>query len=73
MHTLWLSDATGTHQVQVSSPNTWHGETDCVVGPFSSHETAQTYVTFMQLADYDRVLEVFVKGDAWYVAVTALV
>jgi hypothetical protein len=72
MQTLWLSDASGTHQVQVSSPNTWHGETDCVVGPFSSEKAAQGYVTAVQLSDYDRVLDVFVRGNAWYVSVAPL-
>jgi hypothetical protein len=72
MHTLWLHDASGPHPVTVSPPSQWHGETDCVIGPFSSSETAQTYVTMSHYSEYDRVLEVFVKGNAWYVSVRGL-
>lgn len=73
MQTLWVEDASGRHRANVSSPNLWRGETDCVVGPFSSLEVAQTYLAMVQFCEFDCVLErVFAKGDGWYVTVEAL-
>ena len=54
-------------------PATWQGETNCAVGPFSSHAVAEYFagnvVDFGQLETVAR--RVFVKRDAWYVEVRA--
>ena len=53
-------------------PNRWQGESDCLVGPFSSHTVATYFannvVDFGQFETISR--RVFVKGDAYYVEVT---
>jgi hypothetical protein len=68
-----IDDASGIHAMSVSSPNLWHGEIGCVVGPFSSLDVAQTYLSMVQFCEFDCVLEqVFAKDDAWYVTVEAL-
>lgn len=73
MQTLWLKDASGNFPVAVCSPNHWHGETNCAVGPFSSFAIAQTYVEMVRFCELDSVMEsIFVKGDSWYVKVQTL-
>ena len=53
-------------------PNRWQGESDCLVGPFSSHTVATYFannvVDFGQFETLSR--RVFAKGDAYYVEVT---
>jgi hypothetical protein len=73
MQRLWVEDSSGNHAIKVTSPNCWHGETNCAVGPFSSFAIAQTYVEMVRFCELDSVMEsIFVKGDSWYVTVEAL-
>jgi hypothetical protein len=53
-------------------PNRWSGERACLVGPFSSKETAKTFaeiyaISFVDLTDEPLV----VRRDSWYVTVAA--
>ncbi len=56
------------------SPNAWEGDTNCVVGPFSSKEVAEYFaghvIDFGQLESMEHTL--FVKGDSWFLEIQAL-
>lgn len=59
---------------QPVSPNRWQGETDCLVGPFSSRQVAEHFIRpTVDFGHYHiRVTRVFAKGDAWYVEIDKL-
>lgn len=52
-------------------PNTWQGQTDCIVGPFSSQEVATYFSTWVvDGSDYPAsTRKIFARGDSWYVAI----
>lgn len=55
---------------EVLSPAKWHSESNCLVGPFSDKHVAQV---FIENAAFDAeaivIDDVFVKGNAWFIAV----
>lgn len=53
------------------SPNRWKGETDCIVGPFSSRSLANGFANVTtDFGQYDGVrFDVFAKRESWYVEV----
>jgi hypothetical protein len=59
------------YSVQTIVPNRWQGEYDCLVGPFSSRNVAEYFVSavvdFGAYESFNR--RVFAKGDSWYVEV----
>lgn len=59
---------------QPISPNRWHGEVDCVIGPFSSKEIAEYFAghaaDFGQFGNIEEI--VFAKRDEWYIEARAL-
>ena len=59
------------YEETVIVPNRWQGETDCVVGPFSSKTVAEYFannvVDFGHYEGFSQ--EVIVKRDAYYVEV----
>jgi hypothetical protein len=59
--------------LQAIVPNRWQGEYDCLVGPFSSRNVAEYFVSavvdFGAYESFNR--RVFAKGDSWYVEVQA--
>jgi len=52
-------------------PNTWQGETNCFVGPFSSKEVATYFSTWVvNNSTYPASTKrIFARGDSWYVAI----
>lgn len=52
-------------------PNRWQGESNCLVGPFSSRTVAEYFanavVDFGQYETCSR--RIFAKGDSWFVEV----
>lgn len=67
MTVLWLNDEQGSYPVEPKLPNTWQGEPNCVVGPFSSKTVAQTFVALSCDQVLLRTERIFAKRDAWYV------
>jgi hypothetical protein len=71
-HVIWQKTKTGCHEVIVTLPTHWQGESNFVVGPFSSRDVADyfanTLVDFGQLENF--FMRTFASGDAWYVEVT---
>lgn len=55
-------------------PAHWQGEVDCVVGPFPSRRSAQSFVTFEVAFDPAAAVvdDIFARGDAWYVELSTL-
>jgi len=55
------------------SPNRWKGETDCIVGPFSSCSLANGFANVTtDFGQYGAVgFNVFAKRECWYVEVKA--
>lgn len=52
------------------SPHRWHGEGNCLVGPFSSREVAEYFAyPVVDFGHYDVCAKrIFAKRDSWYVA-----
>lgn len=61
----------GVRPLTPVSPNRWKGETDCVVGPFSSRSLAYDFAGMTtDFGQYEGVrFHVFAKRDSWYVEV----
>ena len=58
---------------KVVVPNRWQGETDCLVGPFSSRTVAEYFASsVINNSNRTTTNELFAKGDSWYLAVQAL-
>jgi hypothetical protein len=50
------------------SPSNWHGETGCVIGPFSSREITEYFlVKVMHLHQGRPTPRVFAEGYNWYI------
>jgi hypothetical protein len=68
-----ISVVTNYLSLQTIVPNRWQGEYDCLVGPFSSRNVAEYFVSavvdFGAYESFNR--RVFAKGDSWYVEVQA--
>ena len=58
-------------QSKVVIPNTWQGQADCIVGPFSSKEVATYFSTWVVDSSTYPVStrKIFARGDSWYVAI----
>ena len=72
---VWLLDIHGTlRQYQPVLPNMWRGETDCMVGPFSSRDLAEYFAGHVvDFGQYDTfALRIVPKGNEWYLDVAAL-
>lgn len=67
----YVLDADGQTTRPLLSPNKWRGNSSCLVGPFSSLEAAEVFITAKrQLYRFDTFQKhVFVRGDSWYVQV----
>ena len=69
-----IRKAAGIHFLQPVLPNRWQGETDCIVGPFSSCEIAEYFanrvVDFGQFESCSQ--RIFPKGNEWYIEVGEL-
>ncbi len=53
------------------SPNSWQGETGCVIGPFSSREITEYFlVKVMHLHEGSSSPRVFAEGYSWYIALS---
>jgi hypothetical protein len=68
---IWHKTDTGCQKIVVTLPTRWQGESDCVVGPFSSREVADYFannvVDFGQFENLS--MRVFPYADAWYLEV----
>jgi len=71
---IWIRDDTGVRSLEPTLPNCWHGEADCVVGPFSSKMVAEYFAlsSVERKAFASATDSVFANGDAWYVEIKAL-
>jgi hypothetical protein len=61
------------YPLPLMSPETWKGEADCVVGPFTSRDSAEYFVdvtTGWRLNVITRHL--FASDNSWYVETEAL-
>jgi hypothetical protein len=71
MKNVSVTEASRFYSVQTIVPNRWQGEYDCLVGPFSSRNVAEYFmsavVDFGAYESFNR--RVFAKGDSWYVEV----
>lgn len=70
---VWSSSA-GIQQSSPISPNSWHGEGDCLVGPFSSREVAEYFAhPVVDFGHYDVCAKsIFVRRDSWYVEIESV-
>ena len=68
------SQDAGNEGVATLPPSSWQGEVDCVVGPFSSHKQARSFVNFEVGFDPDKAVvdTIFARGDTWYVELRKL-
>ncbi len=67
---VWIKDVTAIYALPVFSPCAWTGEADCAVGPFSSRDVAECFVTLTTTWQQDVLnSHIFVSGDSWYVEV----
>lgn len=41
---VWIRDGDGVHASSAVPPAVWHGEHGCVIGPFSSAESARVFL-----------------------------
>ena len=54
-------------------PNRWQRETDCLVGPFSSHTVAEYFASsVVNTSDRTTTNEIFAEEDGWYLVVRRL-
>lgn len=51
------------------APNQWQGERECIVGPFTSYEIAEAFVSRVIMFRHQTPFQhhIFAKGDSWYV------
>ena len=66
--TVWIKGDVELYQLPVLSPIAWSGESDCAVGPFTSREVVEYFISMTN----DGLLEsatdhIFARGDSWYV------
>ncbi len=66
-----IPGGSGVRALTPISPNRWKGETDCLVGPFSSRNLAYGFANVTtDFGQYGGVrFHVFAKRDSWYVEV----
>ena len=58
---------------KVVVPNRWQGETDCLVGPFSSRTVAEYFASsVVNNSNHTTTDELLVKGDSWYLVIRPL-
>lgn len=54
-------------------PNRWHGEVDCVIGPFSSQQVAEYYAkVVVDFGQFEISQRIFANGDSWYIEAESL-
>lgn len=68
---IWIHDEAGVRLLQPTLPNCWHGEVNCIVGPFSSKNIAEYFAkASVDFSHCNAIMEsIFPSGDAWYVEV----
>jgi hypothetical protein len=60
-------------QYQLIVPNRWHGEVDCVIGPFSSKHVAEYYArVVVDFGQFEIAQRIFANGDSWYIETESL-
>jgi hypothetical protein len=68
MDKITIKHGNSFHAYDPIVPAHWHGEVNCVIGPFSSQQVAEYYakvvVDFGQLEVSQRI---FANRDAWYI------
>ncbi len=66
-----VANGQGVRLLEPVSPNRWKGETDCVIGPFSSRSLANGFASVTtDFGQYGAVrFSVFAKRECWYVEV----
>lgn len=76
-----VRNASGVQFRHPVSPSSWRGQTDCIVGPFSSKDVAAYFTRHamaLMLADSAQAVSirheaydfrVFVKGCEWYIEI----
>ena len=70
---VWIKNGAGTQPHTPTLPNCWQGETNCIIGPFSSKNVAEYFAQANEETRYDSIMKrIFPNGDAWYVEVAAL-
>ena len=70
---VWIKQGTQAQPHTPTLPNCWQGESDCIIGPFSSKGVAEYFAQANEETRYDSIMKrVFPNGDAWYVEVAAL-
>ncbi len=55
-------------------PNTWKGEVNCIIGPFSGKNVAEYFANrVVDFGQYEFCSErIFAKRDAWYIEIQEL-
>lgn len=66
---IWIYDHGEVRSALPTSPAKWHGETECVVGPFSNEAAARNFSQVRRPSDLARQ-RTFVRGNSWYVELT---
>lgn len=73
MQTLIVKQGQSFRQYQPIVPNRWHGEVDCVIGPFSSQQVAEYYAkVVVDFGQFEIVQRIFANGDSWYIETESL-
>lgn len=68
---IWFQDSVGVRSAEITSPASWHGEDECIIGPFSNEAAARNFSRVRR--PYARACQrYFVRGDAWYVQLTSI-
>lgn len=65
-----LRKGNAIYLLNVTSPSRWKGESNCIIGPFSSEQIAEYFTGyFAALIDDLPECAFFPKGDCWYIEV----
>lgn len=74
MRPIAVRDTTGVTFRHPILPNCWKGETNCIVGPFSSKDIATYFTNYaVDFGQYEGFsYRTFVKGCEWYVEISSI-
>jgi hypothetical protein len=73
VQTVIIKQGQAFRQYHPIVPNRWHGEVDCVIGPFSSQQVAEYYAkVVVDFGQFEIAQHIFANGDSWYIETESL-
>jgi hypothetical protein len=73
VQTVIVKQGQSFKQHQPIVPNRWHGQVDCVIGPFSSQHVAEYYAkVVVDFGQFEISQRIFANGDSWYIEAESL-